>query len=122
MTYLFLTVATLLIVASIKALDLVPRVQRVMSDTRAAVVVMAAKNMSDEQKEAAVQAAAIRMLAAFCKIAFVLAAASAAALAAVFLGIGLDLYTAEDAARASLNPVFLVSSCVLLFGVFKIMP
>lgn len=120
MPYVFLAIATVLFAVGMRLLGIVSQVRHIIADTRAAASVMATKHLSDEQKETAIQAAAIRMLAAFFKIVLLLAVASAVALAAVLLGIGLDLYTAEDAARASLNPIFLVSSAVLLIGFFKV--
>lgn len=77
MAYLFLILAIGLFVVSIKLSGVVSKVRTVIVATREAVSLMKSTKLSEEQKEAAVQEAAIRMLGAFFsilgRVAFVLA-------------------------------------------------
>lgn len=65
MVYTFLYIAIGIFVVGIKIMGIVPRVKLVMVESHAAVSVMKAPDLSEEEKEVAIQRAAIRMFGSF---------------------------------------------------------
>jgi hypothetical protein len=120
MIYLFLSLAVGLFVVALKASGLVPRAQVVFSATRAATAVMRSPELSEEQKETAVQKAALEMFGSLFSIAVRTVFTLALPVALVLLGCAVGLYSAEEAVRAASNWYFIVLSTVITAVAFVV--
>jgi hypothetical protein len=114
--YVFLTAAVVLCAVSMKLLALGPKVRLAVAAVHEAAAVMASKELSERQKEAAVQSAAVAMFGHACSILGRVALALAGPLAFVLLGSGLGLYALGDAVRAGSDWSFILGSTVVMVG------
>lgn len=108
MSHLFLVGGVVVFLLMIRWLDIVGRVQRGASATRAALAVMGDAALTERDKERAMQRAAGSMSIAFLDILVRSTAAFAAPLAGVYAGTLAGLYTTHEAVDAAWNPYFLV--------------
>ena len=114
MVYVFLSAAVVLFAVSMKLLALGPKVRRAVAAIHEAASAMASKELSERQKEAAVQSAAIAMFGHTCSILTRLALTFAGPLAVVLLGSGLGLYALDDAVRAGSDWSFILGSTLVM--------
>ena len=114
MVYVFLTAAVVLFAVSLKLLALGPKVRLEVAALHEAASVITSKELSERQKEAAVQSAAIAMLGHACSILARVALTLAGPLAFVLLGSGLGLYALDDAVRVGGDWYFILGSTIVM--------
>ena len=114
MIYLFLLLAMILFIASLKVFDVVPKVTFVFSETRDATSVMKSKELSDEQKEAALQKAAVRMMGSFFSILGRVGLTVVVSFSSVLLGSAIGFYEIGEAVSVASDWPFLIGSTLLM--------
>lgn len=108
MSYLFLVLGLVVFVLVVQRLGIVAKVREAVRRMGGAVAVMRATDMPDDDKERALQRAAVRMGIAFLDILARSAAAFAVPLAGLYGGAVAGLYSPDEAMRAAWNPWFLL--------------
>ena len=83
---------------------------------REATAVMRSKDLSEAQKESAIQKAAIRMFGSFFSILGRVILTLAVPVGFVMMGSWFGLYTAQDALLAAENPSFIIGSSIVMTG------
>ena len=116
MTYVFLIVAMGLFIAGLKLFDVVPKVRLVISETQEATSVMSSKVLSDEQKEAALQKAAVHMFGSFLNIFARVILTIVVPVASIILGSALGFYEIEYAAHVASEWSFIIGSTLVMIG------
>ena len=120
MAYLFLALSLGMFIVAIKLLGIVPKVKNVISTTHAATATMKSRELSEEQKEAAVQKAAVEMFGAFISIFARVLLTLAVPITFVMFGSFIGLYSTDDAVRAASDWYFIVGSTILMIGALAI--
>lgn len=120
MAYLFLALSVGLLVLAIKGLGMVPRVRGVIAAIHAAMATMRSRHLSEEQKEIAVQRAAVEMFRSLGSLSARTLLALAAPLAFVLLGAFLGLYGADDIVRAASDWYFIGASTAFMIGALAV--
>jgi hypothetical protein len=108
MPYLFLVLGLLVFVFVVQRLGIVAKVTEAAGRMGGAVAVMRAADVPDDDKERALQRAAVRMGIAFLDILARSAAAFAVPLACLYGGAVAGLYSPDEAMRAVWDPWFLL--------------
>lgn len=114
MIYVFLGTSLVLFLYSLRAVKLAPKVREAISQTRAVVAIMGAADLSDTEKEAAVQRGAIRMIGAFFSILARSAVCVLLPFGLVAMGVGAGLFHHDEAMEAAVNWYFVVGSSVVM--------
>lgn len=116
MVYLFLVLAIGLFIISLKILGVVRRVGLVIRDVHDAMSVIRSTDISEEEKEAEIQKAAIGMLGSFFSITLRVAATLAIPVLFVAVGSLIELYTYEEAIYAASDWKFIITSTAVMIG------
>jgi hypothetical protein len=115
MVYAFLAAAVVVFVISFRLLDVVPNVRAAIDATRRAQGIISSKSLTDEEKETAVQRAAIAMAGTVVVILGRVAVCVLVPTLIVWLGAQAGAYSTADALVAASNWTFIaVSSAVML--------
>ena len=121
MVYFFLAASIGLFILGINVLGVVPRVKHVIANSREALSVVQSTQMSEDDKEAAIQKAAVRMFGAFGSILVRVAVICLVPVGFVYLCAGLGFYTTAEALQASTDVYFIIiSSIVMIAALFFI--
>ena len=120
MIYVFLGVSIVLFVICLKIFTVMPKVSHVVFETREAISVMKSPEMSDEQKEATLQTAAVRMFGYFFSILLRVALSFGIPLGYVILGSALGFYTTEEAVATTSNWYFIIGSTLVMISAWDI--
>ena len=112
-----MTVAALLLglvafVGVLRALDAAGVASRILAVAQGAVLAMTDPDLSDNQKEKRVRRASTQLFAQFLRIAGIGIAAMGAAAGIVWIGIALELYSAERVGEVALGWPFLIGSSI----------
>ncbi|HSK41346.1 MAG TPA: hypothetical protein VK943_16395 [Arenibaculum sp.] len=119
MAYLFLILSTGLFVVALRFSGAVPQVRFAMAQTREALAAMSAGDLSEEDKETAVQKAALRMFGSFLSILLRTALCVGVPVAFVALGLAAGLYHMDDVVRAATNAWFIAgSTAAVIVGMY----
>lgn len=121
MVYVFLVAAIGLFIVGIRVTGIVPRVRSVLAVSHTAVSVIKSTDMHDDEKEAAIQKAAISMIGAFVSILVRVTVICLVPVAFVMLFAWLGLYSIEEAIRASTNVYFVTASTVAMIVALVLM-
>jgi len=113
MSYVFLLLALLVFMVVLDRLRLVTKVKRCIGEIGAAVAVMRAADIREEDKERAIRRATLRMGGAFLDILARSIAALLAPAAVVWAGIAAGFYGGTEAFVAASEPFFLIALTVL---------
>ena len=114
-TYAALTLTILVFIAGIRILGIVPQVKQVISQSNGALAVIKSTNLSEEQKETAIQKAAVQMLSNFLSITLRVAALLGLLFAVLYLGVFANIYAWEQLLEDASNWYFIgVSSIVMI--------
>lgn len=116
MVYLSLVLAIGLFIVGIKILGIVPRVKLVVSATHDALAVMKSVELSEDEKEAAVQRAAVSMFGAFGSILLRVAVVCLVPVGFVLAGAKIGLYDSGELLRASTDWTFITVSTLIMIG------
>jgi hypothetical protein len=120
MVYAFLAAGVLVFVICFRLLDVVPEVRAVIEAIRRAQGIISSKSLTDEEKEAAVQRAAIAMAGT---VVVILGRAALCVLVPtlmVWLGAQSGTYSTADALVAASNWTFIVASSVVMIAAMTI--
>jgi len=120
MPYLFLTLGLGVFLICFQHLRILPKVKQSLATTHQAVAVLRSAQLSDTEKEAAVQRAALRMGRAFCDILLCSAAALLGAALFAFAGIPAGLYGTGDVVAAGQSPLFLSFLALLAVAALRV--
>jgi hypothetical protein len=120
MVYVFLLIAIALFAVSIKLFGGGAKIKLVVAATREARSVIRSRTLNEEAKEAAIQAAAIRMFGDALSILLRAALALVVPFAFVLLGAALGLYVIDDAARAASDWYFIIGSTIVMIGALMV--
>ncbi len=120
MVYFFLAASAALFFLGIRVFGIVPRVKGVIAATHVATTVMRSRDMSEEEKESAIQKAALEMIGSFLSILVRTALIVAISIAVVALGSETALFSMQDAIHAASNWTFIVVSTLLMIGAFLV--
>lgn len=112
-SYLFLLLALFVFMVILDRLRLVTKVKRCIAEIGAAVAVMRAVDVREEDKERAIRRATLRMGGAFLDILARSAAALSAPAALIWAGIAAGFYSSAEALAAASEPFFLIALTVL---------
>lgn len=114
MIYVFLFMAIVLFIASLKVFNVVPKVTLVFSETRDATSVLKSKDLSDDQKEAALQKAAVQMMGTFFSILGRVGLTLAVSFSSVLLGSVVGFYEIGEAVSVASDWPFIIGSTFLM--------
>jgi hypothetical protein len=114
MVYAFLSAGVLVFVICFRLLDVVPKVRAVIEATRRAQRIISSKSLTDEEKEAAVQSAAIAMAGSTVAILGRVALCVLAPALTVWLGAQAGAYSTSDALVAASSWSFIVASSAVM--------
>lgn len=114
MVYIFLCVALGIFIIGIKVLGIIPRVKLVMMASQEAILLMKAPALSEEEKETAIQKAAIRMFGSFASILVRVAAVCLISVGFVLLFSKLGIYSTAQVYEASTNVYFLTLTTITM--------
>jgi hypothetical protein len=121
MVYIFLCAAIGLFLIGIRVLGLVPRVKLVITASKQAVAVMKSPDMSEDEKEAAIQKAAVQMFVSFGSILIRTATVCLVPLAFILLFAKLGLYTTAEVYQGSTDIYFITVSTIVMILAFALM-
>lgn len=119
MVYGFLAAAAVLVMAGLKYFGVVPQARAIVQATRAATQVMAATDIGLDDKERAVQRAALAMFAASARISLKLIATLAAPVACVYAGLALGAFGESELWQAAMGWPFLVGSSAVMVLIWR---
>ena len=114
MVYIFLCAAIGIFIIGIKILGIIPRVRLVMAESHAAVSVMKAPDMSEEEKEVAIQRAAVRMFRSFGSIFMRVLVVCLATAGFVVLFSKLGFYSTTQVYETSTDVYFLTVTTIAM--------
>lgn len=120
MIYLFLGLSVGLFVICLKTFSVLPAVQHVVLETRNALALLRSKDMTEEFKESAAQAAAIRMFGSFFSILFRVGLCLGIPVGWVVSGSIFGFYQVEEASRIASSWHFIIGSTLLMVLAWKI--
>ena len=118
MVYTFLCIAIVIFVVGIKILGIVPRVRHIMAESHAAVSVIKAPGLSEEEKEVAIQRAAIRMIRSFGSILIRSAFVCLTTAGFVLLFSWLGFYSIAQVYETSTDVYFLSATTIVMMMAF----
>jgi hypothetical protein len=121
MAYPFLAGAILLFALGMKLFGVVPKAGLAAAAAREATAVMTSKQLSEQQKEAAVKGAAIGMCRHACSILVRATLTLAIPLAFVVLGSAAGLYSTDDAAAAVGDWRFIAGSTIAMVALLLVL-
>ena len=107
-------ISCILLVWAFQGLSIWPRTTNMTRELRAAFGVMAARDMSDDEKEREIQARSIRVLGLTAKLTLALALTFAAAAAPVALAVWADWLTWQGFLIFSIQPLVIVLTVLAL--------
>lgn len=119
MTYVVLSVAVAVFILLIRLTRIVPVTRVMMADTRDALAVMGAPDLSEDEKERAIQSAAIRAFRALFSIVARVAVIVFLPLLLVIVGANVGLYTLEEASAAAVNGYFIAASTLVVIVLWR---
>lgn len=120
MIYLFLGLSLGLFVICLKVLSVLPTATRIVLEARDALGILRSQDMTEEQKESATQAAAVRMFGSFFSILFRVILCLGIPVGWVVLGSISGFYQTEEAIRIASSWDFIVGSSLMMILVWKI--
>jgi hypothetical protein len=120
MVYAFLAAGVLVFVISFRLLDVVPKVRAAIAATRTAQGIISSKSLTDEEKETAVQRAAIAMAGTALVILGRVAVCVLVPTLTVWLGAQSGAYSTADALVAASNWTFIAVSSVVMIAALTI--
>lgn len=120
MVYLVLLAALLAFLLGIKFTGLISQVHIAATDARQAVTVIKDVNMSEDEKEAAVQTAALRMFFMFFSILARVAVAIAVAILLVYVAAWTGLCSMAAVEAALTNWVFILGTIAVTVLMWKV--
>ena len=120
MVYAFLAAGILVFVISFRLLDVVPKVRAAIDATRRAQGIISSKSLTDEEKETAVQRAAIAMAGTAVAILGRVAVCVLVPTITVWLGAQSGAYSTADALVAASNWTFIAVSSVVMIAALTI--
>jgi hypothetical protein len=120
MVYAFLAAGVLVFVICFRLLDVVPKVRAVIGATRRAQGIISSKSLTDEEKEAAVQRAAIAMTGSLVAILGRVALCVLVPTVTVWLGAQSGAYSTADALVAASSWTFIVASSAVMIAALAI--
>jgi hypothetical protein len=120
MVYAFLAAGVLVFVICFRLLDVVPKVRAVIEATRRAQGIISSKSLTDEEKEAAVQRAAIAMTGSLVAILGRVALCVLVPTVTVWLGAQSGAYSTADALVAASSWTFIVASSVVMIAALAV--
>ena len=121
MVYVFLCAAIGLFIIGIRVLEIVPRVTHVISASHEAVAVMKSSAMSEAEKEAAIQKAAIQMFVSFGSILVRSATVCLVPAGFILLFAKLGLYSITEVYQGSTDVYFITGSTIAMVLAFMFM-
>lgn len=116
MVHVFLILSIGLFVVALRLSGAVPQVRFAMAQTREALAAMNSGDLSEEDKETAVQRAALRMFGSFLSILLRTILCIGVPAALVALGAAAGLYRMDDVVRAATDAWFIAGSTVAVAG------
>ena len=120
MIYFVLVLAIGLFVFCLKTLSVIPTTNRIVLESRDALHILRSKDMSEEQKETAVQAAAVRMFRAFFSILFRVSLCLGIPAGGVVIGSVFEFYQLEEVVLIVSSGPFIIGSTFLMILGWKI--
>lgn len=120
MIYLFLGLSIGLFIICLRVLSVLPAVTRVVLDSREALGILRSKDMTEEQKESAVQSAAMRMFSSSFSILFRVILCFGIPVCWVLLGSIFGFYQVEEASHVASSWSFIIGSTILMILGWKI--
>ena len=120
MIYLALSASIVLFLVCMKLCGVVESIRPVFANSRAALAVMRSTELSDLEKEAAVQKAALGMFKSFFSVTLRILVTLAVPAAFVWAGNVTGLYTLEGAIEAASDWMFLIVSSLVVVAAFII--
>jgi hypothetical protein len=120
MVYAFLAAGVLVFVICFRLLDVVPKVRAVIEAIRRAQGIISSKSLTDEEKEAAVQRAAIAMTGSLVAILGRVALCVLVPTVTVWLGAQSGAYSTADALVAASSWTFIVASSVVMIAALAV--
>jgi hypothetical protein len=120
MVYAFLAAGVLVFVISFRLLEVVPKVRAAIDATRRAQGIISSKSLTDEEKETAVQRAAIVMAGTAVVILGRVAVCVLVPTLMVWLGAQSGAYSTADALVAASNWTFITVSSVVMIAALTI--
>ena len=120
MVYLFLSVSVLVFLACLRLTGIIPVARDIVAESGAAGRVMTSSELTDDEKEARMQAVAKKLLVAFFSIVVRSVICLAIPFAVVMAGVWFGFYTDDGAATAALNWYFLIGSTVVAVVIMKV--
>jgi len=121
MAYLSLAVSVLVFVVCLKALNILAHVRRIVDDARGAHVVIRSRDLTDAEKEAATQRAAIAMVGSLASLVARVAVCVVLPVGGVWLGAQTGAYDTAEAMAAATDRVFIGLSSVVMIGLLVMM-
>lgn len=120
MIYLVLSLSIVVFLICMKLFGVVESVRPVFEDSNAALAVMRSTELSDAEKEAAIQKAAIAMFGAFLVVTLRVVATLVVPAVFVWAGTATGLYTMDGAVAAAEDWTFLTVSSLVVLVVFVV--
>lgn len=120
LVYGLLALCLMLFMGSLKVTGLVPRVEAAGAAGRRALAVMRDPALSDDEKEVAMQKAALAMFGAFFLITLSVAVALAVPLGAVYLADLAGLVSLGEAEAAATDWVFIIVSSLFMIAAWRL--
>ncbi len=116
MVYVFLAAAIGLFIIGIRILGIVPKVKLVISASHDAIEVMKSPDMNEENKERAIQKAAVNMFSAFFSILVRVAVICLVPIGFVLFFAQLGFYANTEALDASTDLYFIMASTIAMIA------
>lgn len=114
MIYVFLGLSVILFMGGLKILNVVQRVRRVASESREAWLIIHSTMINDEEKEAIIQTASVKMLGTFFAILSCVGISLGLAVGWVILGVPFGLYSIEDVIFVTSDWYFICTSTLIM--------